>query len=131
MITDPIADLITRIRNAAKAGHPAVTVPASRKKELVLNVLASEGYVDRVEKAELSGKPALKIYLRYDKDGRSVIRNLRGISRPGRRCYVRREAIPLTKNGLGVVIVSTPKGMLSDREARKQGVGGELICSVF
>ncbi len=132
MATDQIADLLTRIRNAQGAGHPAVTVPASKTKERVLKVLEEEGYIASVESVDdLAGKPQLKIHLRYTADNRPVIRELKRMSRPGRRLYVGHDAIPAQRGGLGLVVVSTSKGMLSDREARRMGVGGELICSVF
>ncbi len=132
MATDQIADLLTRVRNAQRAGHPAVAVPASKTKERVLKVLQDEGYIASFESTEDSdGKPQLKIYLRYTEANKPVIRELRRISRPGRRMYVGSDAIPVQRGGLGLVVISTSKGMLSDREARRLGVGGELICSVF
>jgi small subunit ribosomal protein S8 len=132
MVTDPIADLLTRIRNASRARHVTVTVPASKSKERVLNVLKEEGFVDRVDTfKDQSGKSFMKVFLRYDHAGAPVIREIRRLSKPGRREYVRKDQIPYHRGGLGTVIVSTSRGMLSDREARKLGVGGELICSVF
>ena len=132
MVTDQIADLLTRIRNAQRAGHPAVGMPASRAKERILNLLCEEGFLHRVEKTEdLAGKPQLKVFLKYDDRGGPVIREIQRISRPGRRIYVAKGEIPRNRGGLGLVIVSTSKGMLSDRRARAEGVGGELVCSVF
>ncbi|HQH25946.1 MAG TPA: 30S ribosomal protein S8 [Oligoflexia bacterium] len=132
MITDQIADLLTRIRNAQGAGHPAVAIPASKTKERILNLLCEEGYVAKVEAAQdLAGKPQLKAFLKYNPRGEPVIKELRRISRPGRRIYVGKDEIPLNRGGLGIVIVSTSKGMLSDQAARKAGLGGELVCSVF
>lgn len=132
MVTDPIADLLTRIRNAQKAGHPAVTIAASHAKERILTVLQDEGYIERVDAdKDAEGRAQLKVLLKYTTAGRPVIKDLRRISKPGRRVYVSKEEIPAVRGGLGVIVVSTSRGMLSDREARKQGVGGELICSVF
>ncbi len=132
MNTDPIADLLTRIRNATASGHPTVSVPASKTKEQILHVLKDEGYIDMFEIVEKeAGKKNLKIFLKYDTHGKPVIREIKRISSPGRRVHVATAEIPVTKGGLGLVVVSTSSGMLSDREARRQGVGGELICSVF
>ena len=132
MVTDPIADLLTRMRNAQLAGHPSVTVPASLMKQSVLQLLVEEGFIARFDKQDdAQGKPVLKIFLRYDDRGRPVIKELKRISRPGRRIYVGKDEIPLNRGGLGVTVVSTSKGMLSDQQARKEGIGGELICSVF
>lgn len=132
MVTDQIADLLTRIRNAQRAGHPAVTIPGSKTKERVLHVLKEEGYIAGVEATkDADSKPVLKVYLRYLDDNAPVIRELDRLSRPGKRLYVAAEDIPVVKGGLGLVIVSTSKGMMSDRAARQEGIGGELICSVF
>lgn len=132
MVTDQLADLLTRIRNAQKAGHPTVKVPASKTKERVLKVLLDEGYIAQVEAIkDEADKPCLKIYLRYANDESPVIREIQRLSKPGRRVYVGVEDIPVVKGGLGLVVVSTSKGMMSDRLARKEGLGGELICSVF
>jgi small subunit ribosomal protein S8 len=132
MITDQIADLLTRIRNAQGAGHPAVAIPASKTKERILNLLCEEGYVARFERGEDSaGKPQLKVFLKYDDRGGPVIRELKRLSRPGRRVYVDKNDIPRDHGGLGMVIVSTSRGMLSDAQARVAGLGGELVCSVF
>ena len=132
MVNDPIADLLTRIRNASRAGHPTVNVPASTTKMQVLKVLQDEGYIERYEMAdEGTVKKQIKVFIRYTTSGKPVIQQLRRLSSPGKRVYVRSAQIPKNKSGLGVVIVSTSSGMMSDREARKQGIGGELVCSVF
>ena len=132
MVTDPIADLLTRIRNAAKAKHPTTVVPASRQKEEILRVLRDEGYIDGFESCGTDpAKPEFKVTLRYEENGASVIRELNRLSKPGRRWHVQKTEIPRTHGGLGVVILSTSHGVMTDREARKQGVGGELVCSVF
>jgi small subunit ribosomal protein S8 len=132
MATDQIADLLTRIRNAQTVGHPTVTIPASTSKEAILKLLQKEGYIANVVKEnDAKDKPALKVMLKYDDTGRPVIREIKRVSSPGKRVYVSSEQIPKLKGGLGLTIVSTSKGVLSDREARKMGIGGELVCSVF
>lgn len=132
MVTDQIADLLTRIRNAQRAGHPSVNIPGSKTKERVLQVLKDEGYIAGVEATkDADKKPVLKVYLRYLDNNAPVIRELDRISRPGKRMYVPAEQIPVVKGGLGLVVVSTSQGMMSDRAARQAGIGGELICSVF
>lgn len=132
MVTDQIGDLLTRIRNAQNAGHPTVVVPASKTKANILQVLRDEGYVASYQEAQdADGKPQLRIHLRYDAQGIPAIRELKRLSRPGKRLYVPKDGIPWVKGGLGVVVISTSKGMMSDRKARTEGHGGELICSVF
>ncbi len=132
MSTDQISDLLTRIRNAQTAGHPSATVPGSKTKERILKVLVDEGYIDRYEAFNDSdNKGLIKVFLRYSVEGRPAIKEVNRISTPGRRRYVPVDRIPIYKEGLGLVVVSTSKGMLSDREARKLGIGGELVCSVF
>lgn len=132
MVTDQISDLLTRIRNAQRAGHPTVSVPASKAKSRLLEVLKTEGFLEDFEETkDADEKPVTKIYLRYSNGARPVIREIRRLSRPGKRLYVGKDQIPRCRGGLGLVVVSTPMGMLSDREARRAGVGGELICSVF
>lgn len=132
MTNDPIADLLTRIRNAARAGHPTVDVPASTTKKRILDLLLSEGYLDRVEEfSDARDHKVLKVYLRYTLQGRPVIKELKRISRPGKRVYIRNTDIKRFRGGLGLYVISTPKGMLSDQEAKKQGVGGELVANVF
>lgn len=132
MVTDQIADMLTRIRNAQKAGLPTVSMPASKTKESVLRLLCQEGYVESFERVEQGGnKFQLKVFLRYDERGEPVIRELKRISKPGRRRYVSHSDVPSCRSGLGVVVVSTSRGMRSDRDARREGLGGELVCSVF
>jgi small subunit ribosomal protein S8 len=132
MVTDVIADLLTRIRNASAVGHPTVNCPASTTKEAILRVLKAEGYIAQYEKlADDRNIPFFKIYLRYSDTGRPVVKEIRRYSRPGKRVYVPSEEIPMHKGGLGLIVVSTSKGMLSGKEAKKLGIGGELICSVF
>lgn len=132
-MTDPIADLLTRIRNAARARHQKVTVPWSRVKENIVKVLIEEGYLREQKKVKASqgwGED-LVIQLKFDRENRPIIAGLKRVSSPGRRVYVGvNEVIPIRK-GLGINILSTPKGILVDREAQRAKVGGELICSVW
>ncbi len=130
-MTDPIADMLARIRNAQLARHERVEMPASRLKHEIAKILRREGYVKAARVERRAGKPVLRITLRYDEEGRPAIRELRRISKPGRRVYVGADEIPRVKNGFGIAILSTSKGVLTDREARKLRVGGELICTVF
>ncbi|HXG51045.1 MAG TPA: 30S ribosomal protein S8 [candidate division Zixibacteria bacterium] len=132
-MTDPIADMLTRIRNAARARHPKVSVPWSRIKESIARVLLEEGYVKDVKKVKAArgGGEDLVIQLKFDRENRPVISGLKRVSTPGRRVYTgTRELMPVRK-GLGIHILSTPKGILVDREAQRARVGGELICSVW
>ncbi len=131
MMTDPIADLLTRIRNAARAGHPQTTAPHSRIKLALAQVLAREGFVGGVRVEAREGHAVLAIELRYDDDGEPIIDGIVRSSKPGRRVYVNSRDIPRVRNGLGVAVLSTSKGVLSDRDARAQSVGGELLCEVW
>ncbi|MDH5738576.1 MAG: 30S ribosomal protein S8 [Gammaproteobacteria bacterium] len=126
---DPLADMLTRIRNAQQAKIGEVSMPSSRIKMGVAGVLKEEGYIDEYSLTE-GDKPQLKIKLKYYR-GKAVIENIKRISRPGLRQYRSSHDIPTIKGGLGVVILSTNKGVISDKAARAAGVGGELICSVF
>jgi small subunit ribosomal protein S8 len=131
MMTDPIADLLTRIRNASDARHAGLRVPASKVKEQIANILKSEGFIENVERVEDGPQGTLNILLKYGADKRSVIRGVRRLSTPGCRRYVKTKDIPKVLGGLGIAIVSTSQGMMSDRDARKAKVGGELICAVW
>lgn len=132
MTTDQIADMLTRIRNAQISGHPTVNVPASGTKESVLQVMLDEGFVVRVEKTkDDADKDSLKVYLKYGSDTRPAITEIKRLSKPGKRVYVASDNIPTVRGGLGSVVISTSKGMMSGRQAQKAGVGGELICSIF
>ncbi len=132
MMTDPIADMLTRIRNACRARHPEVVVPHSRIKAAVARVLEDEGFLAAVhEETGPDGHPVLRIELRYGEEGEPIVESIRRRSRPSRRVYVGRDAIPRVRNGLGVAVLSTSKGVLSDRQAREAGVGGELLCEVW
>ena len=138
MLTDPIADMLTRIRNATRVYKESTDVPASRFKEEILRILAREGFIKGYERVDVDGKPYLRVYLKYgprrqgpDPRPEQVIHHIRRISKPGRRVYVGVKEIPRVRRGLGIAILSTSKGVLTDREARKPGVGGELICEVW
>lgn len=132
MNTDPLADMLTRIRNATKVGHPAVTIPNSSLKRNILSLLKTEGYIDGFEvQSDETKKSVLKVMLKYGSQGKPAIAELSRVSRPGRRRYVSSSEIPYCRGGLGTYIVSTPEGLMPDRVARKKGIGGELLCSVF
>jgi small subunit ribosomal protein S8 len=127
--TDPIADMLTRIRNAQAVQKPGVTMPSSKLKVAIANVLKDEGYIDSFEIAGESVKPILNITLKYYA-GRPVIERIERVSKPGLRIYTGRYEIPQVMNGLGVAIISTPQGLMPDRKARASGVGGEVLCYV-
>ncbi|MGF1509651.1 MAG: 30S ribosomal protein S8 [Myxococcota bacterium] len=132
MVNDPIADMLTRIRNGINARHMKVPMPSSKLKIRVAEVLKQEGFVEDFEVAESpDNKPTLTIQLRYDRNRDPVITGLKRVSRPGLRRFVRVGEIPTVRNGLGVAILSTSSGVLTDRQARRQGVGGELMCTVW
>jgi len=130
-MNDPIGDMLTRIRNAQMRGKSTVETPASKLRAWVLDVMADEGYIRGYESTtDKHGHPALEIGLKYF-DGTPVIRELQRVSKPGRRVYLGVKDIPTVRQGLGVSIVSTPKGVMSDASARSQNVGGEVLCTVF
>jgi small subunit ribosomal protein S8 len=131
MMTDPIADLLTRIRNGSMARHDRVELPHSRLKESVAAVLKAEGYLDDVRVSEGDERKTLTLVLRYGRDRQSAIDGLRRVSTPGRRVYVRHDRIDRVVSGMGISILSTSRGVMTDREARKQRVGGELLCEVW
>lgn len=130
-MTDPIADLLTRIRNAQRMGHESLSLPGSRLKQRLAEALAEEGYVGDVAFQADGKQGIITIHLKYGPDRSPVINELRRVSKPGRRLYVTVDDIPRVKNGLGVAILSTSKGVLVDREARRQRVGGELLCTIW
>jgi small subunit ribosomal protein S8 len=131
MMTDPIADMLTRIRNAALARHDRTEMPASRLKAAVAEILKSEGFIADVRPSEGDGPKKLTIVLKYGRDRTSAIDGIRRVSRPGRRVYVRHDRIPRVYSGLGISILSTSHGLMSDREARRLKLGGELLCEVW
>ena len=128
-MSDPIADMLTRIRNAQMVDKAAVTMPSSKIKVAIAQVLKDEGYIDGFAIKANDGKSQLEIALKYYA-GRPVIERIERVSRPGLRVYKGRDAIPQVMNGLGVAIVTTPKGVMTDRKARQTGVGGEVLCYV-
>ena len=132
MSTDQIADLLTRMRNASLAGHKSVSAPASGVKKAILAVLEKEGFIRGFSSTkEEGGKESLTVKLSYTSLGRPVFTQIERLSRPGKRIYVGRNEIPRLKGGLGTVVLSTPKGLLTDREARHEKVGGELMLAIF
>ncbi len=130
-MTDPIADMLTRIRNACAARKESVEVPWSKLKETLLQILREEGFVGDCVIIEKESKPWLRVVLRYDQQNRPLISGLRRVSKPGLRVYVGVDEIPSVRQGLGIAILSTPAGVLTDREARQKRVGGEVLCSVW
>ena len=131
MMTDPIGDMLTRIRNAGAARHKTTRCPASRLKLAVARVLSEEGFVGEVSSQEGEAFPTMTIGIRYRDDGRTMLDGIQRVSKPGRRVYVGAGEIPKVRNGLGMAILSTPKGVLCDRDARDAKVGGEVICEVW
>ncbi len=131
MMTDPIADMLTRIRNGSMARHERVEMPHSKLKEHVADVLKLEGYVDDVRVSEGEEPKTLTVVLRYGRDRISAIDGIRRVSTPGRRVYVRHDRISRVVSGMGISILSTSRGVMTDREARRQRVGGELLCEVW
>ena len=130
-MTDPIADMLTRIRNASKAKKKWVDVPASKLKKEVARILAEEHFIDRFKYIEDNKQGDLRLYLKYDDDEAPIIKGIRRVSKPGLRRYSRTDELPRVLNGLGVAIVTTSSGVMTDRDARKKGVGGEVICYVW
>jgi small subunit ribosomal protein S8 len=130
-MTDPVADLLTRVRNAAKEKHEKLEVPASRLKANVVRVLKEEGYIKNFRLMREEGRPVIKVYLKYSESGESVIRGIRRISRPGLRRYTGYESMPRPLGGAGIAIVSTSKGVTTGHKARAQKVGGEILCEVW
>jgi len=131
MMTDPIADLLARIRNGQRARHAEVRFPASKLKLAVVRVMEAQGYLEGVDTDSEGTHPALRVGLRYREDGREMIDGLRRVSRPSRRVYVGAEEIPKVRNGLGIAILSTSRGVMTDHDARAQKLGGEVLCEVW
>ena len=129
-VTDPIADMLTRIRNGLRARHQRVEMPSSRLKVEVARILKEEGYISSFKVSEEAKKKLLRIVLRYGQDGESVISTIERVSRPGRRVYVGSRGVPRVMGGLGVNIVTTPRGVMTGKNASKSGVGGEVLCSI-
>lgn len=130
-VTDPIADMLTRIRNALAVEHDTVTIPASKVKNSMASILKEEGFISDFEVIKNEPQDILRIHLRYDENREPMIRGLKRISKPGLRVYVRKNDIPRVFAGLGIAIVSTSKGIMTGRKAWREGAGGELLCSVW
>jgi small subunit ribosomal protein S8 len=130
-MTDPIADLLTRIRNAVRAGHDSLLCPRSNLKLEIVKILQLEGFVSNFEEIKDHKQGQLKIFPRYDNSNRAIIRGIERISKPSRRFYVGKANIPRVRNGLGIAILTTASGVLTDKQARDAGVGGEILCYVW
>jgi small subunit ribosomal protein S8 len=131
MMTDPISDMLSRIRNAGIARHAETWCPHSRLKAAIANLLSEEGFLGEVRDEVRDGHRVLVMKIRYDKSGRALIDGMRRVSKPSRRVYVGSDAIPMVRNGLGIGVISTSKGIMTDRAARESAVGGEYICEVW
>jgi len=131
MHTDPIADYLSRIRNAQRAGHRRVDIPASKLKRAMTKILVDKGYISRYIDIEDGKQGILRLFLKYDAYGQPVIRNIKRVSKPGLRKYCDSTEIPRSLNGLGIVMLSTSRGVMTDKEAKKLNVGGEILCSVY
>lgn len=130
-LTDPVADFLTRIRNAMRARHQKLDVPASKLKSEIARILKEEGYIANYKPTEENGMKVIRVYLKYTANNESIIRDLKRISRPGCRVYQGKDDIRRVQNGLGIAILTTPKGVMTGRQARREGVGGELLCEVW
>lgn len=131
MMTDPLADVLVRLQNAARRGHETVTVPASRLKAELLRVLKAEGFISDYERTVADGHPVLRIRLRYVGEGQPIITGLRRISKPGKRVYVGKRDVRPVMGGMGLAILSTSKGVMTGQESRQAGLGGEVLCHVW
>lgn len=129
-MTDPISDMIIRIKNAIRAKHVSVDLPQSKVKAAVLQILKQEGYIENFYRVEDEKHGVLRVELKYSKEGKGVIKSFKRVSKPGLRIYVKNDEIPKILGGLGTVILSTSKGILTGKEAKKQNIGGEIICEV-
>jgi small subunit ribosomal protein S8 len=130
-LTDPVADFLTRIRNAMRARHQKLDVPASKLKAEIARILKEEGYIANYKPTEEDGMKVIRVYLKYSANNESVIRDLKRISRPGCRVYQGKNEIRRVQGGFGIAILTTPKGVMTGRQARREGVGGELLCEVW
>ena len=128
--TDPVADFLTRIRNGIKARQQKIDAPASKLKTEIARILKEEGYIANYKATEEDGKKIIRVYLKYGPDNQGVISHVQRVSRPGCRVYVGKDEIPRVLGGLGINILTTPKGVMTGRQARKQGLGGEVLCEV-
>ena len=130
-MTDPIADMLTRVRNAVQANHQKVDMPASRLKVELARILKEEGYISHYKTSEEAGKESLTLFLKYGPKGEKVISTIERVSRPGCRVYVSKTEIPKVLGGLGINILTTSHGIMTGKQARKQGFGGELLCNIY
>lgn len=131
MNTDPIADYLSRIRNAQQAGHRRVDIPASKVKRAITKILVDKGYVNKYINISDGKQGVLRLFLKYDSYGHPVIKKIQRVSKPGLRKYCNSNEIPRSMNGLGVVILSTSSGVVTDKEAKKLNIGGEILCSIY
>jgi small subunit ribosomal protein S8 len=131
MVNDPIADMLARMRNGMLVRHKQVVVPGSKMKVALARILKDEGFIKDFEVTKDTPQPQLRVVLKYDRDRKSVVTGLQRVSRPGRRVYVRRTEIPWVLSGLGIAILSTPQGIMTDQKARRLGLGGEVLCYVW
>jgi len=130
-MTDPIADMLTRIRNANTVGHATVDIPASKMKKAIAGILTEEGYIKGYDVIEDEKQGVIRVQMKYGADKQRVITGIKRISKPGLKVYAKSDEVPKVLGGLGIAIMSTSKGLISDKEARKLGVGGEVICYVW
>jgi small subunit ribosomal protein S8 len=130
-VTDPVADLLTRIRNANSANHDVVEAPASKLNTEIVKILQSEGFIKGFEMVKDAKFPTVRVHLKYGQRREKVITNLKRVSKPGLRIYSGRDTLPRVLRGLGIAVVSTSRGVMTDREARKLGIGGEVLCYVW
>ena len=130
-LTDPVADFLTRIRNSIRARHQKLDVPASKLKAEIARILKEEGYISNFKTTEENGRAVLRVYLKYGANNEAAIRDLERVSRPGCRVYIGHDEIRRVQGGLGISIMTTPKGVMTGRQARREGVGGELLCEVW
>ena len=130
-VIDPIADMLTRIRNGLMLRKTFVLVPSSRIKKAIAQILLDEGFIQGYEVTDERPQPNIRVWLKYDNKRRSILTNLKRVSKPGRRVYKGKRDLPWVLSGMGVAIISTPRGLMTDREARRQGVGGEILCYVW
>ena len=130
-LTDPVADFLTRIRNSMRARHQKLDIPASKLKAEIARILKEEGYIANYKPAEEEGRSVLRVYLKYGPNNEAVIRDLKRISRPGCRVYLGKDEIRRVQGGLGISIMTTPRGVMTGRQARREGVGGEVLCEVW
>jgi small subunit ribosomal protein S8 len=130
-MTDPIADMLTRIRNANTVGHSTVDIPASKMKKSIAEILADEGYIKGFDIIDDNKQGIIRIHMKYGTDKERVISGIKKISKPGLKVYAKRDEVPKVLGGLGVAIISTSNGVISDKQARKLGVGGEVVCYIW